>query len=74
MSEGYKGRIGNLIRDARKHRGRTQHQLADLLAKKGNYPEARKHAQVAWDLGQKSPNFFFKDAVQKALADWKDKK
>ena len=32
MSEGYKGRIGNLIRDARKHRGLTQHQLADLLA------------------------------------------
>ena len=31
MSEGYKNRIGNLIRDARKHRGLTQHQLADLL-------------------------------------------
>ena len=31
MTEGYKGRIGNLIRDARKHRGLTQHQLADLL-------------------------------------------
>ncbi|WP_373286504.1 UDP-N-acetylglucosamine 1-carboxyvinyltransferase [Nocardioides deserti] len=28
----YKGRIGNLIRDARKHRGLTQHQLADLLS------------------------------------------
>ncbi len=27
----YKGRIGNLIRDARKHRGLTQHQLAELL-------------------------------------------
>src|ERR1041384_8365441 len=27
----YKGRIGNLIRDARKHRGLTQQQLADLL-------------------------------------------
>jgi hypothetical protein len=47
---------------------------ADLLAKKGNYAEARKHAQVAWDMGQKAPNFFFKDAVAKALADWKDKK
>jgi len=47
---------------------------ADLLAKKGNYAEARKHAQVSWDLGQKAPNFFFKDMVQKALADWKDKK
>ena len=31
MTEGYKGRIGMLIRDARKHRGLTQHQLADLL-------------------------------------------
>ncbi|QBX57061.1 UDP-N-acetylglucosamine 1-carboxyvinyltransferase [Nocardioides seonyuensis] len=27
----YKGRIGNLIRDARKHRGLTQSQLAELL-------------------------------------------
>ena len=32
MTEDYKDRIGNLIRDARKHRGLTQHQLADLLA------------------------------------------
>lgn len=32
MTEGYKGRIGLLIRDARKHRGLTQHQLADLLS------------------------------------------
>ncbi|WP_244928187.1 UDP-N-acetylglucosamine 1-carboxyvinyltransferase [Nocardioides sp. W7] len=32
MTEGYKGRIGNLIRDARKHRGLTQQQLAELLA------------------------------------------
>jgi predicted small lipoprotein YifL len=47
---------------------------AELLAKKGNYADARKHAQVSWDLGQKAPNFFFKDAVAKALADWKDKK
>src|SRR6188472_3197764 len=31
MSEGYKDRIGNLIRDARKHRGLTQHQLAERL-------------------------------------------
>ncbi|MGV3563400.1 MAG: helix-turn-helix domain-containing protein [Nocardioides sp.] len=31
MTEGYKGRIGLLIRDARKHRGLTQAQLADLL-------------------------------------------
>src|SRR4051794_8048745 len=32
MTEDYKGRIGNLIRDARKHRGLTQHQLAEKLA------------------------------------------
>src|SRR5512133_1094811 len=32
MTEGYLGRIGNLIRDARKHRGLTQHQLAELLS------------------------------------------
>ena len=31
MTEDYKGRIGNLIRDARKHRGLTQQQLAELL-------------------------------------------
>ncbi|WP_067429500.1 UDP-N-acetylglucosamine 1-carboxyvinyltransferase [Nocardioides jensenii] len=32
MTQDYLGRIGNLIRDARKHRGLTQQQLADLLA------------------------------------------
>src|SRR6187551_884260 len=32
MSEGYKGRIGSIIRDARKHRGLTQAQLAELLS------------------------------------------
>jgi len=47
---------------------------AEVLAQKGNYPEARKFAQTAWDLGEKDPNFFFKDAVGKALADWKNKK
>jgi len=31
MSEDYLSRIGNLIRDARKHRGYTQTELADLL-------------------------------------------
>src|SRR3954470_18334258 len=31
MSEGYKGRIGNLIRDVRTHRGLTQAQLAERL-------------------------------------------
>jgi len=32
MIEDYLSRIGNLIRDARKHRGWTQQQLADVLA------------------------------------------
>ena len=31
MTDDYKGRIGNLIRDARKHRGMTQQQLAERL-------------------------------------------
>ena len=47
---------------------------ADVLAKKANFPEALKFAQVAWDMGQKDPNFFMKDAVAKALVDWKAKK
>ena len=48
---------------------------AEALAKKGNYAEARKFAQVAWDMGEKEgPGFFFKDAVAKALKEWKDKK
>ncbi len=32
MTQDYKGRIGNLIRDARKHRGLTQQQLAERLS------------------------------------------
>jgi UDP-N-acetylglucosamine 1-carboxyvinyltransferase len=32
MTTDYKGRIGNIIRDARKHRGLTQQQLAGLLS------------------------------------------
>jgi len=47
---------------------------AEILAKKGDYSEARKFAQASWDLGEKNPNFFFKDAVAKALKEWKDKK
>lgn len=46
---------------------------ADILAKKGNYAEARKFAQTAWDMGEKDKNFFYKDTVKKALAEWKDK-
>lgn len=47
---------------------------ADILARSGKYADARKLAQTAWDMGQKDPNFFFKDAVAKALVDWKGKK
>lgn len=46
---------------------------ADILARSGNYAEARKAAQLAWDLGQNDSNFFFKGQVSKALADWKNK-
>jgi Protein of unknown function (DUF2911) len=47
---------------------------ADILGRMGNYAEARKSAQLAWDLGQKDKNFFFRDQVSKALAEWKNKK
>jgi hypothetical protein len=47
---------------------------ADILARSGKIADARKFAQTAWDLGQKDPNFFFKDQVAKALQDWKGKK
>ena len=47
---------------------------ADILARAGKVAEARKFAQASWDLGQNDPNFFFKDTVAKALADWKGKK
>lgn len=47
---------------------------ADILAKKGDYPAALKHAQVAYDLGKDDKNFFFRGAVEKALKEWKNKK
>lgn len=47
---------------------------AQALAGKGNYAEARKFAQASWDMGEKDPGFFYKDAVAKALKEWKDKK
>jgi hypothetical protein len=47
---------------------------AEVLARQGNYTEARKFAQTAWELGQKDSNFFFRDAVAKALAEWKNRK
>lgn len=47
---------------------------ADILARKGQYAEARKFAQASWDMGNKDPNFFFRDTVSKALTEWKNKK
>lgn len=47
---------------------------ADILSKKGKWADAKKAAQVAWDLGNKDPNFYMKDTVAKAMADWKSKK
>ena len=45
---------------------------ADVLKKQNNVAEARKAAQVAWDLGSKEKiGFFFKDQVEKALKEWK---
>lgn len=44
---------------------------ADLLNRKGDKKAALKFAKVAWDLGQKDPNFFYKEAVEKALKEWK---
>ncbi|NTX00151.1 DUF2911 domain-containing protein [Myxococcus sp. CA051A] len=46
---------------------------ADILARSGKFAEARKAAQISWDLGEKDPNFFYKNQVSKALADWKNK-
>lgn len=47
---------------------------ADVLSQMGKYAEARKAAQTAWDLGQKDKNFFARDEVSQALAEWKNKK
>ena len=47
---------------------------AQILAKQNNSKEALKAAQKAKELGDKSSNFFYKSAVEKALEDWKTKK
>ena len=45
---------------------------ADILNKQKNVVEARKAAQIAWDLGSKEKTgFFYKDQVEKALKEWK---
>jgi hypothetical protein len=48
---------------------------AQLLAAKGQYREAHALAVHADELGQKIPadNYFYKDDVKKAIADWKNK-
>lgn len=47
---------------------------ADILYKSGKVGEARAFAQTAKTLGDQDPNFFFKADVEKALAEWKEKK
>ncbi|MCY1033317.1 DUF2911 domain-containing protein [Corallococcus sp. BB11-1] len=47
---------------------------ASVLSQAGKYAEARKAAQTSWDLGQKDKNFFYRDQIAKALAEWKNKK
>ena len=42
MTDDYLARIGNLIRDARKHRGWTQQQLADVLFDKLQLPVLKR--------------------------------
>ncbi len=46
---------------------------ADILHRQGNHAEALKFAQIAKDLGDKDPNFYYKDQVTKALSDWHKK-
>jgi hypothetical protein len=48
---------------------------AGILAAKGQYRDAYGLAEKAKLLGDKAPqNFFFKDEVEKALAEWKNKR
>jgi hypothetical protein len=47
---------------------------AEALAGQGNYREAHKLAERAFELGNKDPKgFFFAEEVKKALVEWKDK-
>lgn len=48
---------------------------AGILAAKGQYRDAYGFAEKAKQLGDKNPqNFFFKDEVEKALTEWKNKR
>ncbi len=47
---------------------------AEIYSRTGKWAEARQQADIAWDLGQKDAQFFYKDQVEKARKDWKDKK
>lgn len=47
---------------------------AGILAAKGQYRDAYGLAEKTKQLGDKSQNFFFKAEVEKALAEWKNKR
>lgn len=44
---------------------------AEYLAKAGNKKAALKLAKVAYAMGEKDDNFFWKDKIAKAIKDWK---
>ncbi|MBI5608116.1 MAG: DUF2911 domain-containing protein, partial [Deltaproteobacteria bacterium] len=46
---------------------------AQILQRSGKEGDALELAKKAYELGQKDPNFFYKEAVEKALKDWKKK-
>ncbi len=45
-----------------------------ILAKQNNFKEATVAAKKSKELGDKASNFFYKDLVEKAIADWEKKK
>jgi hypothetical protein len=47
---------------------------AGILAAKGQYRDAHALAEKTKQLGGQSQNFFFKDEVDKALSEWKNKR
>lgn len=44
---------------------------ADALHRLGKNADAIAAAKTAWDLGNADPNFYYKDAVKKAVDEWK---
>jgi hypothetical protein len=47
---------------------------AQILAKQNNFKEATIAAKKAKELGEKATNYFYKDLVEKAIADWEKRK